>query len=137
MPIRENSLEVLVALDDVVEIAGADVLALGRRTAESPRRRSRLCAHRDPEERLHEMFICLQQDTYVRPHKHARKVESFHIVQGEVDVLIFNEEGLIQQVLSLGEFRSQKPFYYRLTVPAFHSVLPRTPLVFFHETTNG
>src|SRR6516225_936741 len=109
MPIRENSPEVLVALDDVVEIAGPDVLALGRRTAESPRRRSRLCAHRDPAETLHEMFICLEQDTYIGPHKHAGKVESFHIVQGEADVLIFSEEGRIQQVVSLGEFRSERP----------------------------
>ena len=54
--------------------------------------------------------------------------ESFHIVQGEVDVLIFDDRGPVsQQVVSLGEFSSRKPFYYRQAVPAFHCVLPRTP----------
>src|SRR5579871_5272686 len=86
MPFHEISPEVLIAVDDLVQIASPDVAELGRRARESPRKRSRLCAHRDPAETLHEMFVCLHRDTYIRPHKHPGKVESFHIIQGEVDV---------------------------------------------------
>jgi cupin fold WbuC family metalloprotein len=137
MPFHEISPEVLTAVDDLVQIASPDVAGLGRRAKESLRKRSRLCAHRDPADALHEMFVCLHRDTYIRPHRHPGKVESFHIIQGEVEVLIFDDEGIVRQVVSLGEVSSRKPFYYRLSVPAFHSVLPRTQLVYFHETTNG
>ena len=87
-------------------------------------RKSSRFRHRDAAETLHEMFICLHRDTYIRPHKHDGKSESFHIVQGEVDVLIFDGRGKVTQVVSLGEFSSGNPFYYRLAVPAFHCVLP-------------
>ena len=137
MPHHEQSLEVLVAQGDVVQVTACDVLALGSRASASPRRRARLCAHRDAAQTLHEMFICLHRGTYIRPHKHAGKVESFHVIQGEVDVLLFDDEGQVTQVVALGEFGSGKPFYYRLSIAAFHSVVPRTQHVFFHETTNG
>lgn len=137
MKILEKSPEVLVLQDDIVQVSAAEVLNLGPRADASPRRRARLCAHRDSAETLHEMFICLHHETYVRPHKHPGKVESFHIVQGEVDVVILDDDGGIQEVVRLGEFRSAKRFYYRLAIPAYHTVLPRTERAFFHEITNG
>jgi len=137
MNLIKKSNEVFVIEDDVAEVTRQDVLALKPFAGASPRKRSRLCAHRDSSESLHEMFIALHRDTYVRAHKHPTKVESFHIVQGEVDVVLFDDEGNIRQVVSLREFASGKPFYYRLNIPAYHTVLPRTEYALFHEITNG
>jgi hypothetical protein len=37
----------------------------------------------------------------------------------------------------LAEIGSGKSFYYRLNEAHYHAILPRTPLIIFHETTTG
>lgn len=137
MKLNKKSNEVFVIEDDVAQVSRHEVLAIKPYAGASPRKRSRLCAHRYSSDLLHEMFIVLHRDTYVRPHKHASKSESFHMVQGAVDVVLFDDEGSIQQVVSLSDFASGDPFYYRLNIAAYHTVLPRTEYALFHETTNG
>lgn len=137
MKLNKKSNEVWIVEDDVAQVSRKEVLVLKPNAGASPRKRARLCAHRDSSDLLHEMFIVLHRDTYVRPHKHAAKSESFHMVQGAVDVILFDDAGNIQQIVALSDFASGEPFYYRLNIPAYHTVLPRTEYALFHETTNG
>ena len=37
----------------------------------------------------------------------------------------------------MGDYGSDRDFYYRMAEPLFHSVLVRSATVIFHETTNG
>jgi cupin fold WbuC family metalloprotein len=97
----------------------------------------RICMHDSPEAALHEMLIVHQKDAYVRPHKHINKSESFHIIEGEMDVFIFDGEGKITQKVSMGDYNSGKSFCYRLSTSEYHTVLPTTEYVVFHEVTNG
>ena len=39
------------------------------------------------------MFVCLHKDTYVAPHFHKNKTESYHIIEGKVDIYFFNKKG--------------------------------------------
>ena len=78
------------------------------------RQRSRLCAHNEVGDTLHEMLIIHTKDTYVRPHKHLNKSESFHIVEGSLNVILFDEEGQITDVIQMGNYLSGNFFYYRL-----------------------
>ncbi len=137
MRLKKNSHEVLVADEKIVRIGRPDIEALQVSFAESARGRSRICAHRGSSEALHEMLIVLARTTYIRPHKHLAKCESFHIIQGELDVVIFDNEGNIADVVQMGEFDSRRYFYYRLVDPLFHTVIVRSESVIFHETTNG
>jgi cupin fold WbuC family metalloprotein len=131
------SAEVLVATGGVVKLAARDVADVVARATRSPRKRARLCAHPSPSDSLHEMLICLARGTYVRPHRHAGKSESFHIIEGELDVVLFDDSGDITDVIEMGPYQSGKAFFYRLMKPAFHTVVVNTPHALFHETTNG
>lgn len=136
-PIDSESHEVLVARDEVVVLARDDVADLKERASSSPRKRSRICAHGDTSDPLHEMLIALDRETYIRPHKHEGKSESFHLVDGSVDVVIFDDQGCVEEVVSMGDYRSGRSFYYRLNVSAFHTVIVKSDVAVLHETTNG
>ena len=137
MRIRERSKEVLVIDDPIIKVERADLSILAERLPESKKGRVRLCAHPDVSDLLHEMLILLDKDTYVRPHRHLNKVESFHIIEGEVDVVIFDENGAVKELVQMGEYHSGKKFYYRLSQALYHTVLIRSETVLYHETTNG
>ena len=136
-PVTVAGPEVLIATGGVVKLSARDVADVVARARRSPRKRARLCAHPTPADSMHEMVICLARGTYVRPHRHAGKSESFHVIEGELDVVLFDDSGSIADVIELGPYQSGKTFFYRLMVPAFHTVLVNTPHVLFHETTNG
>jgi len=99
--------------------------------------RVRINLHPDHNDLLHEMFIAIRQDSYIRPHKHLNKSESFHIVYGEVDIIIFEDDGSIRQVVSLAAGHSSKAFFYRMSKPFFHTLIINSEILVVHEITNG
>ena len=134
---RQENAEVLYPEEDIVVISASDLKELKRLALINPRRRVRLCAHRSPNDRLHEMFIVHTRDCYVRPHKHLVKAESMAILEGEVDVVLFNENGSIRQVIPMGTPDSGKVFYQRLSDSIYHTLIIRTEFLVFHESTEG
>lgn len=101
------------------------------------RRRARLCAHPDRFDPVHEMLIALSKETYIRPHAHLGKSESFHIIEGEADLILFDDHGIVQRVIPLGPVGSGRTFFFRLKTPVYHTVLVNTEFLVFHETTTG
>lgn len=134
---RVESAEVKYATGAVVTVDGRDVSQLKDDASKNARRRIRLCAHGSVDDRLHEMVIVHARDTYVRPHKHLGKSESFHVIEGDVDVVLFEDDGSIREVIRMGPFGSGRPFFYRIADPVFHTLLIRSAVLVFHETTNG
>jgi cupin fold WbuC family metalloprotein len=129
--------ETFVALDRIVRF-GADEIAFVKRQARaSPRKRARICAHKSLEDTLHEMLIAICADSYIQPHRHVGKSESFHIVEGEVDVVVLDEAGEVADVIELGSPASGRQFFYRLSESAFHTLLIRSEVLVIHEVTNG
>lgn len=100
-------------------------------------RRSRLCLHRDNDEKVHEMMIAFCGDSPVRPHRHFGKSESFHVVEGRLRIVLFDEKGAVAERIELGEANSGLPFVCRINSPAWHAVLPMTEFVIVCETTAG
>jgi cupin fold WbuC family metalloprotein len=137
MSIRATSDEVFVATGGIVQLRSGDVAEVVRKGTTNVRKRARLCAHPGPEDRLHEMLIVLDRGTYIRPHRHGSKAESFHIIEGELDVVVYHDNGAVRDVIRMGPYSSGKVFYYRIMEPCYHSVLINTPYALFHETTNG
>jgi len=134
---HKESDEVLYPREEVVVVESADLTQLKRLALQNPRQRIRLCAHRSPDDRLHDMFIVHTSDCYVRPHKHLGKAESMAILEGEVDVVLFHDDGTIRQVIRMGDLNSGKLFYYRLSEPIYHTLLIRSQFLVFHEITEG
>lgn len=122
---------------DIAEIGDDWIARLKRAAAESPLRRSRLCLHRNNEDHVQEMVIALCKDVLFRPHRHMKKSESFHIIEGELYVLIFDDNGRIIRTIHMGPPGSGRMFCYRLSMSAWHAILPQSEYVIFHETTDG
>ncbi len=137
MRTRSLNDEVLYTDEPIVAVRRDDVAKLIPQAAEVRHRRVRLCAHRGPLDPLHEMLIVLDRDTYIRPHKHLGKSESFHVIEGRADVVVFEEEGSIREVIAMGEYASGACFYYRLADPWYHGLVIRSDVFVIHETTGG
>ena len=129
--------EVLYTDEPVTRITAGDVARLKSLALKNVRQRLRLCAHSGVQDALHEMIIALPTGIYVRPHKHVGKSESFHIIEGCLKVVIFDEDGTMRNVLTMGTTDSDEILFYRLSESMYHTVVPQSPLVVFHEVTNG
>ena len=137
MAIERRNSEVWVARDAVVRIRRADAHRLKKAALQSPRKRVRICAHAADRDALQEMFIVMARGTYVRPHRHLGKAESFHILEGAADVVLFDRRGKITDVIPLGVYGSGRPFYYRISTPLFHTLVIKSRFLIFHEATTG
>ncbi|MCG2586659.1 WbuC family cupin fold metalloprotein [Massilia sp. TS11] len=137
MKLIQKSPEVYLAPGPVAAIGADEIALLTRAVQDSPRGRVRINLHGDSSDPLHEMFIAIMPGSYIRPHRHPAKSESFHLVHGEVDVVVFHDDGSLREVVRLGAPGSGKPFYYRMSAPLFHTLVIHTPLIVTHETTNG
>lgn len=134
---RPNNPEVWVAEGGVVQVRQTHLDELKASATANPRQRARLCAHRGPDDRLHEMLIALTRNVYIRPHKHIGKTESFHVIEGTARVVFFAESGAVDDIVELGDLRSGKCFYFRLDDPRYHTQIIDSEHLVFHETTNG
>jgi cupin fold WbuC family metalloprotein len=129
--------EVFVAPERIVRFGDDEVAFVKRQALGNPRSRARICAHASNDNTLHEMLIAISAQSYIHPHRHVGKSESFHIVEGSVDVVIFDELGEIVDVVDLGGPGSGRNFFYRLSESAFHTLLIRSDILVLHEVTNG
>lgn len=134
---KQYNEEVLVAEDHIVKIARQDIDFLINRAKGNKRRRIRICAHGHIDDEVHEMFIVHSKGAYIRPHKHLEKSESFHIIDGLADTIMFDEDGKVIGVIQMGDYSSGCEFYYRISKPFYHTLLIRSDFLVFHETTKG
>jgi cupin fold WbuC family metalloprotein len=133
---KQNN-EVLFSKDTLTTADQSDIEHFKQLSSHNPRKRIRLCAHPNQDDSLHEMLIVHEKSAYVRPHMHPGKSESTHIIEGLVDVVLFDDDGRIEHVISMGDYASGKTFYYRMANPIFHTLIIRSEVLIFHETTNG
>ena len=137
MNFREVSEEVVYGAAEPVIVGRPEIAFLEARAAGTRRGRARLCSHADPGDPMHEMFIVHPRGAYVRPHKHLQKLESFHLIAGAADLILFDEQGAVSEVIPLGDYASGSPFYCRIPSACYHSLVIRSERLIFHETTTG
>jgi len=132
---KEND-EVLYTKESIVNLTAQDLADIKKMAKLNSRQRIRICSHSSIDDKVHEMIIFHSKGTYVPPHKHLGKCESFHLISGEIDCVIFNNEGTITKTFPMGDYSSGKTFYYRIPADTFHTQL-FTKDTFFHEVTEG
>ena len=137
MRLTQFNEEVFYSDDKIVKVGPGEIELLKQKARSNKRRRVRLCAHRSTDDKLHEMLIVHTKDAYIRPHKHLNKTESFHLIEGVVDIVIFDDEGAINEVISICNSSPSCLFYYRMSDPYFHTLIIRSEFLVFHEVTNG
>jgi cupin fold WbuC family metalloprotein len=129
--------EVFHNRDDIALVDDSWITFLKGRALQTSLRRSRLCLHRAADDAVQEMIIVMCRDVLFRPHRHKAKTESFHMVEGILDLVLFGDKGEPEKVVRLGPVGSGQIFCHRLCVSQFHAVLPLSDFVVMHETTTG
>jgi len=92
----------------------------------------RICLHDSPSAKHHDMVILEKRGKYYRPHKHNDKGEAFHIMSGKMGIFSFDDNGNVTDAVTLLEGD-----IYRVEVGQYHSVLPITDTVIYHENKPG
>ncbi len=135
--IRIEGEGVFFAKGPIVSIGDSEINFLKEAALRNSRKSARLCMHQDIADDVHEMFILHSKETYVRPHKHPGKDLSYHIIEGIADMVLFDEQGEITDVIPMGAYGTGRKFYYRLNEAAYYAPFVRSDLLLFHETIKG
>lgn len=123
--------------EDIAVIGSEWISRLQQVALASPLRRARICLHRSDADKVHEMIIALAKDCLFPPHRHRAKAESFHMIEGRLVVIIFNDDGTTRRSFILTPPGQGDAIAYRLGSSAFHAVFPLDETVVYHETTEG
>ncbi len=136
--LRMKSPEVYEVTDPLVQVSKAELKFLERALHLSPRQQARICTHKSIIEPLQEMFVIYSQGTYVRPHRHHGKDESVFVVQGEANLVFFDNLGSITKVVRMGGPTSPNAYYYcRVPAEIFHALLIRSEDLILFEAATG
>lgn len=123
--------------DDLKVVGEAEMQALKDEVHNTPRKRIRLCTHTDIDALLHEMFVCYTKDTIISPHKHVGNEETFYIMEGKMDLLLYDEWGTLKSRTEMGERGSGKPFCVRVPADTFHTVTLHSDYCLIHLANCG
>tara|TARA_B100001964_G_C14000453_1_gene494749 strand:- start:456 stop:809 length:354 start_codon:yes stop_codon:yes gene_type:complete len=80
------------------------------------------------------MIILQHKGTYVRPHMHLAKTETYQLIEGEHLVVVFDEKG---NVIDSCNMSLEDNFLYRFEKNQFHTSIPKSDFVIFHESKIG
>lgn len=118
-------------------VTPADLDALSRAAADSPRRRLNLNMHADYADPCQRLFNAVEPDSYLRPHRHTEppKPECFVAIRGRFHVLIFADDGTISERIDLAPGGPVAA----VEVPAgvWHAIVALEPGSIFFETKPG
>ena len=117
--------EVYHSKEDFFSLSQKSISELIDLAKSTPRKRVRFCSHSSEKDDIHEMFIVHPKGAYVRPHKHIEKIESMLVIDGEVDYITFNNNGKLDNIVKMGDFRSKKPFYQTQSKEEFEKPLTK------------
>ncbi len=124
--------------EDGISHLASDRVAMERENAHQlDTKRSRICFHRDSKDPIHEMMITFHKDTYVRPHKHLSKTESYLVIDGEIEIVFFDDNSGVKKRVIMGAFASGKDFYLKSISDEWHTVLIKSEYATILEITNG
>lgn len=101
-----------------------------------PLKRSRVCLHKSEQSLVHEMVIVAHSSSYLEPHRHPKnKPESYHVLEGELKVNIFDDDGDLIKEEKL--FANKHPRMYRIHGQVWHQPVPQSEWVVYHEVATG
>lgn len=113
---------------------------VARSAAGSPRRRMNHNFHAGPGDNPHRFLNVLMKDTYVQPHRHLNppKAETFLILEGAAEAILFDNAGAVTARYRLGE-DSAEGHLWGIDIPAgiWHTVLPRSACAVCFEVKPG
>ena len=126
----KNSEELLFINNELVE-------QIIEEASQSQRHMARLLMHFDHENPVQEMLIALGRNCAVMPNRSVGRSESLQVVQGELLLVIFDDNGNVVKRIEMGPYGSDKTFLYRLSSTPWHTMIPLSKIVVVHEVIEG
>jgi cupin fold WbuC family metalloprotein len=126
-----QSEDAIAVIDDAM-VRRMRGLALG-----SPDGRARLCLHHALNDPVQEMILSLTEANCYPAHRHRDKAESYHILDGDLGILIFDDAGKVLHRHLLSSAAPESGKALRIGPMLWHAVIALSPVVVFHETTSG
>ena len=126
----KNSEELLFINNDLVE-------QIIEEASQSQRHMARLLMHFDHEDPVQEMLIAMDRNCAVMPNRSVGRSESLQVVQGELLLVIFDDNGNVLNRIEMGPAGSDKVFLYRLSSTPWHTMIPLSEIVVVHEALQG
>lgn len=119
----------------VFVLDGAVINSLKSAARKSPLGRARICLHIDTNSPVQEMIIALCKNSLVETHRHpVHKPESYHLLEGEMDVNIFASTGEVIQVIKLHQNGVRM---YRIQGNVWHQPISISECAVYHEVYTG
>ena len=92
----------------------------------------RICLHKNNKSKHHDMVILQQKKIFYKPHKHKKKGETYHIMEGSMMCIIFSDSGKIQKSSII-----EKNDIFRTPLNKYHTMMPLSKYVIYHESKPG
>ena len=94
----------------------------------------RINLHSKSSDDFHNMIIFHWAESYIRPHKHLYKGETCHIIEGEQQIIILDENG---KNIDNCNMSIENNIIYRINKNTYHSSYILSDYVIFHESKPG
>jgi cupin fold WbuC family metalloprotein len=129
--------EVFRTKPGVVSVSRADLEYMRSEANRTVNKRICLCVHQSDKDQLHEMFGVYTHKTFFGDKLHFGKDKSLHILEGEADLIIFDEVGNIRDLVQLGDRTKDKNIFVRVPQGVTYSLIVRSEYLIVHEATSG
>lgn len=114
----------------------SDLEKLSNDAVDSRRRRANLNVHQSLDAQVQRLFIATEPGTYIRPHRHTEphKWEFFLLLQGEMDLVTFDDSGMLMEriALSAADVRAVE-----ISPGTWHSYVCKAPATVALEVKQG
>lgn len=121
----------------VLGITGAMVREVKERCVDSVLGRFRICLHHTTLDAVQEMVIAVRRGSYMQPHCHPGRSTSLLVLEGTLDVHLFDDQGSRLRTTTLNPYPQGTPFCLRLEAGVWHMPMCRSDVCVFYETLQG
>ena len=59
------------------------------------------------------------------------------MIEGRIKVVLFDNDGVILQAITMGISEPDETLFYRISEPIYHMVILESDFAVYHEVTNG
>jgi cupin fold WbuC family metalloprotein len=103
----------------------------------SPRQRTHFNFHEGAESLVQRLIVQMRRGTYIRPHRHydLNKWEMTLALTGEVDILIFEDDGVLRERIRIAP--DSEVMALELQPQTWHSYVPLSTHAAFFEIKEG
>jgi len=113
-----------------------DLAELSSKAQASDRLRTNLNIHESPDAAVQRLFLAFEPDTYIRPHRHPQpnKWELFIVLEGELELLLFNDAGEVTERIPLSAAATR---VVEMPPNTWHSYISKKPGTLALEVKEG